>query len=146
MKKITRHQMRENAFVLIFERIFHEDSVEELLSTARECGDLEITPEVERMFRGVEGNRAVIDETISAHLKKWTMSRISKVSLAILRLGVWEIFFCDDVEDDIVVSECVRLATDYAYEDDVSFINGVLGSIVRDKIAGAGDKAAGGKE
>ena len=58
MKKLTRHQMRENAFILIFERIFHEDSVEELLSTARECGDLEITPEVERMFRGVEGNRA----------------------------------------------------------------------------------------
>ena len=133
MKKITRHQMRENAFVLVFERIFHDDSVEELLNTARECGEMEITPAVEEMFKGVEANKAIIDETISAHLKKWTMSRISKVSLAILRLGVWEILFCDDVEDDIVVSECVRLATEYAYEDDVSFVNGVLGTVVRSK-------------
>lgn len=135
MKKISRHQMRENAFVLIFERIFHEDSVEELLNTAKECGEMEITPDVEKMFKGVESNKAIIDETISAHLKKWTMSRISKVSLAILRLGVWEILFSDDVEDDIVVSECVRLATDYAYEDDVSFVNGVLGTVVRSKTA-----------
>ncbi|MBR6789348.1 MAG: transcription antitermination factor NusB [Oscillospiraceae bacterium] len=139
MKKISRHQMRENAFILIFERIFHDDSVEELLNTAKECGDMEITPAVEEMFKGVESNKTIIDETISTHLKKWTMSRISKVSLAILRLGVWEILFCDDVEDDIVVSECVRLATDYAYEEDVSFVNGVLGNIVRGKNAGKQD-------
>lgn len=135
MKKITRHQMRENAFILIFERIFHDDSVEELLNTAKECGELDITDTVEEMFKGVELNKTAIDETISAHLKKWTMSRISKVSLAILRLGIWEILFCDDVEDDIVVSECVRLATEYAYEDDVSFVNGVLGTVVRSKNA-----------
>ena len=59
------------------------------------------------------------------------MERISKVSLAILRLGVYEIVYCDNIDDDIVVSECVRLASDFAYEDDISFINGVLGSIVR---------------
>lgn len=139
MKKISRHQMRENAFILIFERIFHDDSVEELLNTAKECGDMEITSAVEEMFKGVESNKVIIDETISAHLKKWTMSRISKVSLAILRLGVWEILFCDDVEDDIVVSECVRLATEYAYEEDVSFVNGVLGNIVRGKDIGKQD-------
>jgi len=135
MKKITRHQMRENAFILVFERIFHEDSVEELLNTAKECGEIEINDTVEEMFKGVEANKTIIDDTIAAHLKKWTMSRISKVSLAILRLGVWEVLFCDDVEDDIVVSECVRLATEYAYEDDVSFVNGVLGTVVRSKNA-----------
>jgi len=136
MKKISRHQTRENAFILVFERIFHDDSVEEILDTARECGDMEITPDVEGMFRGVEGNKAIIDDTISANLKGWTMSRISKVSLAILRLGVWEILFCDGVADDIVVSECVRLATDFAYEDDIPFVNGVLGTVVRSKSAG----------
>ena len=47
------------------------------------------------------------------------------------RLGVYEIIYCDDVDDDITVSECVKLASDYAYEDDISFINGILGSIVR---------------
>ena len=55
------------------------------------------------------------------------------MSLAILRLGVYEILFVDDVPDDIVVSECVKLATTFAYEDDVAFINGVLGALVRSK-------------
>lgn len=142
MKKISRHQTRENAFILVFERIFHDDSVEEILNTAKECGDMEVTPEVERMFKGVESNKGIIDDTISANLKNWTMARISKVSLAILRLGVWEILFCDDVPDDIVVSECVRLATDFAYDDDVSFVNGVLGTVARSKNSGPKEKDA----
>lgn len=132
MKQITRHQTREYAFILIFERIFHQEPVEVLLDIAKECEDLVITAEVERMFRGVEANRSIIDDTIEANLKKWTMSRLPKVTLAILRLGVWEILFEDGVPDDIVVSECVRLATDYAF-DDVAFINGLLGTVVRSK-------------
>ncbi len=132
MKQITRHQTREYAFILIFERIFHQEPVEVLLDIAKECEDLVITAEVERMFRGVEANKSIIDDTIEANLKKWTMSRLPKVTLAILRLGVWEILFEDGVPDDIVVSECVRLATDYAF-DDVAFINGLLGTVVRSK-------------
>ncbi len=135
MKKITRHQMRENVFILVFERIFNSDSARELLDTAREIGEMEITPEVEQMFLGVVENQPAIDDVISHNLKKWTMNRISKVSLAILRLGVYEIFYCDGIDDDITVSECVKLASDYAYEDDISFINGILGSIVRAKAA-----------
>ena len=135
MKKITRHQMRENVFILVFERIFNSDSARELLDTAREIGEMEITPEVEQMFLGVVENQPAIDDVISHNLKKWTMNRISKVSLAILRLGVYEIFYCDGIDDDITVSECVKLASDYAYEDDISFINGILGNIVRAKAA-----------
>ena len=136
MKKLTRHQMRENAFILVFERIFNNDSAQELLETARENEELDITPEVESMFSGVVRYQDPIDEIISANLKNWRMERISKVSLAILRLGVYEIVYCDNIDDDIVVSECVRLASDFAYEDDISFINGVLGSIVRARRAG----------
>lgn len=132
MKKLTRHQMRENAFILVFERIFNtEDSAQELLEIARENEELDITPEVESMFLGVMRYQDAIDEIISANLKNWKMGRISKVSLAILRLGVYEIVYCDQIDDDIVVSECVRLASDFAYDDDISFINGVLGSVVR---------------
>ena len=133
MKKITRHQMRENAFVLVFEKIFNEDSAEEILSTARECEDMEITPEVESMFRGVQQNIDAIDSIIEPNLKKWTKDRISKVSLAILRLGVYELMYTTDVENNIIVSECVKLATTFAHEEDVSFVNGVLGNIVRNQ-------------
>ena len=138
MKKLTRHQMRENAFILVFERIFNDDPASELLETARENGEITITPEVEKMFLGVVSNQTAIDELIGANLKKWKMDRISKVSLAILRLGVYEIVY-DDIDNYIVVSECVKLASEYAFEDDISFINGVLGNIVRARNASAGE-------
>ena len=133
MKKISRHQMRENAFILTFEKMFNDDSVEEILNTARECDDIEVTDQVESMFRGVVQNQDAIDSVIEPNLKKWTKDRISRVSLAILRLGVYELMYTTDVDADIIVSECVKLATTFAHEDVVSFLNGVLGAIVRNQ-------------
>ena len=133
MKKISRHQMRENAFILIFEKLFNDESAEEIISIAREYEEMEVTEQVESMFRGVLQHEREIDSVIEPNLKKWTKDRISRVSLAILRLGVYELVFTNDVEADIIVSECVKLATTFAHEDDVSFINGVLGNIVRSR-------------
>lgn len=131
MKKITRHQMRENAFILVFEKLFREESADDILELAKECENLTVNDQVEQMFRGVLDHVVDIDTLIEKNLKNWKKERISKVSLAILRLGVYEILYCADVDNDIVVSECVKLATTFAFEDDVSFVNGVLGSIVR---------------
>ena len=131
MKKITRHQMRENAFILVFEKLFREESADDILELARECEDLTVNDQVEQMFKGVLDHVADIDVLIEKNLKNWKKERISKVSLAILRLGVYEILYCADVDNDIVVGECVKLATTFAFDDDVSFVNGVLGSVVR---------------
>lgn len=131
MKKITRHQMRENAFILVFEKLFREEDEGEILELAKECEDLTITGQVEEMFRGVQAHIPDIDVLIENNLKNWKKERISKVCFAILRLGVYEILYCPDIDNDIVVSECVKLATTFAFDDDVSFVNGVLGSIVR---------------
>lgn len=137
MKKISRHQMRENTFILTFEKMFNDDSVEEILRTARECDDIEVTEQVESMFRGIIQNLDAVDSVIEPNLKKWTKERISRVSLAILRLGVYELMYTSDVDPDIIVSECVKLATTFAHEDDVAFVNGVLGAIVRNQAAKA---------
>ena len=123
--------MRENPFILVFEQLFREESADDILELARECEDLTINDQVEQMFKGVLDHVADIDVLIEKNLKNWKKERISKVSLAILRLGVYEILYCSDVDNDIVVSECVKLATTFAFDDDVSFVNGVLGSIVR---------------
>lgn len=131
MKKITRHQMRENAFILVFEKLFREESEDDILELARECEDLTVNGQVEEMFRGVQAHIPDIDSLIEQNLKNWKKERISKVSLAILRLGVYEILYCSDVDNDIVASECVKLATTFAFDDDVSFVNGMIGSIVR---------------
>ncbi len=131
MKKLTRHQMRESVFCLLFEASFSKEDVDAILETAKDSEIIPVDSAVEGMFRGVLLHQQEIDGIIQEHLVKWTMERISKVSLAILRMGVYEIYYTDDVENDIVVSECVKLTSSFAYEDDISFVNGVLGSIVR---------------
>ena len=131
MKKITRHQMRENAFLLVFEKLFREEeTVDEILNLAEECDCITVNENVEAMFRGVFENLSEIDVLIEKNLKNWKKERISKVSLAILRLGVYEILY-DDIDNDIVASECVKLAETFAFDEDVSFVNGIIGSVVR---------------
>ena len=72
-----------------------------------------------------------IDAEISKYLKKWKLERLPKVSLAILRLSAAEILYSKDVPPGVVANEAVNLAKKYATKEDASFINGVLGSLIR---------------
>lgn len=128
---MTRHQMRQYAFILTFERIFNQDPIDEIIDIARECENVIIDTNVIELVKGVDENKELLDSEISKHLKKWSISRISKVSLAILRLAMYEIRFCKEIEIDIVISEAVKLAQAYTSKDDVSFINGVLSSVAK---------------
>lgn len=129
---MTRHQMREYAFMLTFERIFNEDPIEQIIDIAKECDTVVVNPQVVALFKGVDENKDILDQEISKHLNKWTISRISKVSLAVLRVAMYEIMFCDEIEIDIAISEAVLIAQEYTLKDDVSFINGVLSSVSKE--------------
>ena len=72
-----------------------------------------------------------IDSIIEANLKDWTISRLPKVSLAVLRLAVAEIKYVDEVPDGVAVNEAVELAKKYGTTVDASFINGVLGAVAK---------------
>lgn len=85
-----------------------------------------------RMFEGVVAEQESLDETIAAHLRGWTIERISKVDLAILRLGAYELHI-GEVPAGIVINEAVELANQYSSDKAGSFINGVLGAISRAK-------------
>ncbi len=127
--------MRQYAFMLTFERIFNEEPIEQLLEMAKECEIIEVTKDVTNLFIGVDHNKEKLDEEISKHLKKWSINRISKVSLAILRVAMYEILFCDDIDIDVAISEAVKIAQIYTMKDDVSFINGVLSSVSKERKA-----------
>lgn len=126
---MTRHQMREYAFMLTFEKLFNDDDVSAVIETARECETVEINKQVEELFAGIESKKQLLDERIIPHLKNWSLDRISKVSLAVLRVAVYEILFCDDIDIDIAISEAIKIAQVYTVKADVNFINGVLSSI-----------------
>lgn len=138
---MTRHQMRQSVFMLTFERIFNDDSIESILQDARECETVEINEQVIALFRGVEEKKAILDDEIQKYLKNWTISRISKVSLAVLRVAMYEILFVDDIDTDVAISEAVKIAQEFTGKEDVSFVNGVLSSV--SKALGAPQKQQG---
>ena len=128
---MTRHQMRQSAFMLTFERIFNDAPVDEILRLAKECETLDLNNSAIALFKGVEEKKDLLDQEISKYLKNWTLNRISKVALAVLRLAMYEFLFVDDMETDIVISEAVRIAQEFTSKEDVAFVNGVLSSAAK---------------
>lgn len=72
-----------------------------------------------------------IDNLIAAAAPEWTLNKINKVDLSILRLSVWELVVSQDAPPKVVINEAVELAKKYGSENSPSFINGVLGTILR---------------
>lgn len=128
---MTRHESRELAFILVFEKGFQEEmSVIELIENALE---LELFPEnafAENLARKVYDNIKEIDETINENLVRWSAKRISRVSRAILRLAVCELMYTD-VPVGVAINEAVEITKKYASEDDASYVNGVLGAVAK---------------
>ena len=136
---MTRHEIRETAFILVFERALTGETVSEILEAASETDAIQLNDTAVAVFKGVEENRQQIDQCIEKHLKKWNLDRITRVSLAAMRVAVYEILFDDTLDVDISVSEAVKICEKYTTREDTSFVNGVLGSFVR-QLNGADEK------
>ena len=92
-----------------------------------------------KAFENTYDKKEEIDAVIEKYLKGWKIGRLPKVNLAVLRLAVYEIMFEESVPDSAAVNEAVELAKKYSGDDDYSFINGVLGSFLREKNNVCGD-------
>lgn len=130
---MERKTEREQTFCLVFEQALRQDTAADILSDAAEIREFVSTPYIEQTFLGVCENCANIDSKISAHLTRWTLDRISKASLALLRLAVFEIIYNSDIPAGVAANEAVELAKVYCDEKDVAFINGVLGAVIREQ-------------
>ncbi len=129
---MTRRQMRENCFILLFERAFTEYTVEEMFALAAECDEIKLNNTVRQYYTETEEHLAEIDAIIERNLKNWNVSRISKVALSLLRLAVYELCVLKEIDPAIVINEAVEIAKTYSTQDDASYINGVLGAVVRE--------------
>lgn len=132
---MKRHEAREVAFIIIFEKGFQADApVDELIEAATESEFFEVnsfvTGTVTKVFEHLGG----IDQVIDDNLVGWAASRISKVARAVLRLAVYEILF-SDVPDGVAINEAVEITKKYSAQEEASYINGVLGAIARKKNA-----------
>ena len=129
---ISRFKAREQGFILVFEKIFHPEPIEDIISNAEESRDMVVDSYAIELVNGVYDNLDEIDSLIESKLKKgWTIKRISKTSLAILRLAVYEMKYVDNTPEGVAINEAVELAKKYTI-DESKFINGVLGAIAKE--------------
>ena len=86
---------------------------------------------------GVVANKRKIDELITTYAQGWDMDRLAAVDRNILRIGIFEIIWSDDLEDGIAIDEALTLARDISTDDSSTFIHGLLGKIssIKDSVA-----------
>ena len=152
---MTRGDARELAVHLIYAREFTQEEPEQVISIRL---DKEYYPNlaeenevysdrpgrsqlnyIDRVVAGVANRQEELDAEIQRYSIGWDISRISRVTRAIMQLAIFEIRYLDDVPTGVAVSEAIRLAKKYDGDDTGSFVNGILGSFVRDA-AGAVSK------
>ncbi len=128
---MTRKQAREEAFILIFEKEINNDSVEDILELAEQVRDITPDEYIKKVFFGVFENLEFIDGIISQNAVGWNIKRITKATLAILRLAIYEVKFFDEIPVSVSINEAVELAKKYATKEDASFVNGILSTVAK---------------
>ncbi len=81
---------------------------------------------------GVAENLERIDELISKHSRGWSLERIAPLEKCIMRVALYEIIYRDDIPFEVAIDEAVELAKRYCGADAPGFINGILGSVLKE--------------
>ena len=129
---MTRHESRQEAFCLLFERIFTDATLEEVMENAVEGRDATLSAYAVELATTADSHQEELDAIIEPKLKKRKLNRITKVSLAALRLAVSELHYEENIPVSVVINEAVELTKRFSGEEDASFVNGVLANIAKD--------------
>lgn len=147
---MTRNTAREIATHLAYELSFtdlpigafldQQLSQESFAARAEECGLYDDTPNekqehyIRRLVSGVAEHAAELDTYIERYAKGWRFERISLVASAIMRVAMYELLYMPDIPHNVAISEAVQIAKGYESPEVVRFINGILGSFLREEI------------
>ena len=130
---ITRHQIREIAFQTLFAINSNSDTdANVVIDSLLEEKHLSQRPEyLMTLVNGVLEHQNQLDDLISSKLDaKWTLSRLNKIDLIILRLSLFEIKYVQDVPGKVALNEALQLAKEFSDEKGRGFINGVLSNFI----------------
>lgn len=117
---------------MAFEKLFGGDDTYAIVS---EISGIEGEPSAEDIdfangiIDGIEQNREEIDRIIASSAKGWSLDRMPKVDISVLRVAVFELLFDKKAPQKVIINEAVRIATKYGGADSPRYINGVLGNI-----------------
>jgi N utilization substance protein B len=133
---LSRRSARDTAFRLFYEYSINGDFNPATMDVMRDCFDKGMNENAWEYVTGIidryNSNSEAVDGLIQKHSKGWNIGHMSKVDLAILRLGVCEIKYFEDIHENITINECVELAKKYSTDKSSRFINGVLAGILGD--------------
>ena len=129
----ARSKARKRALDVLYAAEMREQDPVEALDAAIAEGERPTNPYTETLVRGVSEHRARIDELLGRYAQGWTLDRMPAVDRTALRIGAYELLYVEDVPYPGAVSEAVALVRNLSTDDSPSFVNGVLGSMLRDR-------------
>ena len=135
IRTMTRRELRENTFVMLFHKEFHNiDEMKEQFELYFEkkapMSEKDETYVSERVY-DILSKLNEIDSDIEEASESWTVSRMSKIDLSIMRLAYYEMRFDETVPLQVAINEAVEIAKLYGGDNSPSFINGVLGKLAK---------------
>ena len=131
----ARSKARKRALDVLFASDVRGESAGEALDRAIADAEGPTNEYTSTLVRGVIEHQTRIDHLLSSYAQGWTLDRMPAVDRNVLRLGVYEVLYVDDVPDAVAVSEAMNLVRDLSTDDSPGFVNGVLGNVVRNKPA-----------
>ena len=130
-EKISGGQGGEDTLKMVYDEL-REDGLPGVSVIGRKEPDEEDRQYITAALEGVLAHREEIDEMIEKTAKGWSLDRMSLVDLTILRLAVWEILYADDVPGSVSIAEAMELTERFSDPEDKSFVNGILGTVLRE--------------
>ncbi len=130
----ARSKARKRALDVLFASEVRRESPVEALDAAIAEGEGPTNEYTAVLVRGVAAHQPRIDELLSEYSEGWTLGRMPAVDRNVLRLGVYELLYAEDVPDAVAVSEAMALVRDLSTDESPAFVNGILGNILRNKV------------
>ena len=135
---MNRSKTREESFKLLYSmQILKDIDIDEQINIflqEEEITDKEAIEYINDVIKGIEKNEKDIETKIEENIKEdWSLSRISKIDLTLLKLGIYEMLY-SKLPYKVVINEVVELAKNYGDDSSKAFVNGVLASIVKKHI------------
>lgn len=130
---MSRKNAREGAMKLLYQMDINEDFSDKQLNLFLENFDFDKSESkyINDTLDSVRENLETIDLHIKNNLESWSIHRLAKVDLAVLRISICEILYRDDIPTEVSINEAIEIVKKYSNIDSFKFINGVLGGFVK---------------
>jgi|SRR3990172_4980868 len=133
-----RHEARRVALATLFERAFHSSDLALSSSVIEEVYEKKEVDEelLKEILEGVTSHREELDQIISEAAPAWPPEQINKVDLIALRMAIWELLLSKKVPAKVAIDEAIEISKEFGSSSSGSFVNGVLGTVVEEKLEG----------